>query len=47
VNHAFERRALAPELLGAFGLAPDGRVFEFPQDLGQPLAASFIVKDTP
>jgi hypothetical protein len=46
-DHAFELGALATELLGTLGVLPDGRVFELAQDLGQPLALSFIVKGTP
>jgi len=46
-DHAFELGALATEFLRALGLAPDAGILEFPQDLGQPLAASFVVKGTP
>jgi hypothetical protein len=43
----FEPGALAAELLGALGVVPDRRLFELPQDFGEPLAARFVVKGTP
>jgi len=43
----FELRALATELLCTLGLAPDRRVLELSQDLGQALAAPLVVKGTP
>jgi hypothetical protein len=46
-DHAFEPGALASEFLRALRIAPDGRVLEFPQDLGQALAATLVVKETP
>ncbi len=42
-----ELGALTAEFLGAVGLAPDGRILEFPQHLGQALAAALVVKGTP
>jgi hypothetical protein len=42
-----ELRALATELLRLLGLLPDRGVFEFPQDLREPLAAPLVVKGTP
>jgi hypothetical protein len=46
-DDALELRALAAELLRALGLTPDPGILEFPQDLRQSLAASFVVKGTP
>jgi hypothetical protein len=46
-DDAVELGALASQFLGAFGVLPDGGVFELAQDLGQPLALSVIVKGTP
>jgi hypothetical protein len=42
-----QRHALATERLGTLGVGPDVRVFELPQDLGQPLLLAGVVKDTP
>ena len=42
-----EPGALAAEFLGALRLVPDGRILEFPQHLGQALAAAVVVKETP
>jgi len=46
-DDSFEFRALAPELLRALGVAPDRGVLELPQDLVEPLVATFVVKGTP
>ena len=46
-DNGLELRALAAELLRAFGLGPDRGVREFAQHLGQSLAAALVVKDTP
>jgi hypothetical protein len=42
-----ELGAFATEFLGALRVLPDRRVLQFPQDLRKPLAAPFVVKDTP
>jgi hypothetical protein len=47
VDDRFELAALPAEFLRALRLLPDGRVFEFPQDFGEPLSLARIVKDTP
>jgi hypothetical protein len=47
MHHLFQPRAFPPELLGAFRIIPDGRVFEFPAYLGQAFSARIEVKDTP
>ena len=46
-DDGLELGPLAAELLGAVGLAPDGGILELAQDLGQALAATLVVKDTP
>jgi hypothetical protein len=46
-DDAFELGPLAAEFLSTVGLLPDGGVFEFAQDLGQPLALAIVVKGTP
>jgi hypothetical protein len=46
-DHFLQSRTLLAEILRAFGIVPDGRVFEFAADLGQLLALVVIVKDTP
>jgi len=43
----FELGALAAEFLRPLRLLPDGGILEFPQDLGEALAAALVVKDTP
>jgi hypothetical protein len=47
VDDALESRALAAELLRAILIVPDRRILELAEDLGEALAAAFIVKDTP
>lgn len=42
-----QRRALAAQFLGVFGLVPDVRVFEFAVDFDQALMLLIVVKDTP
>jgi len=38
---------LTPQFLGAFGVVPDGGIFELALDLGQAFFLDIIVKDTP
>jgi hypothetical protein len=47
MDHAFEAGPLAAEFLRPLRFAPDGGVFEFPEDLGQAFTAPVVVKDTP
>jgi len=42
-----QRRALAAQLLGVFGLVPDGRIFKLAIDFDQTLMLLIVVKDTP
>ena len=42
-----QQRTLAPQRLGACGVVPDRRVFQFPIDLFQALLLGVVVKDTP
>jgi hypothetical protein len=46
-DYSLEPGAFAPEFLGALGLIPDGRIFEFPEYLGQTLGTPVVVKGTP
>jgi hypothetical protein len=39
--------ALAPELLGALGLRPDGLILELPGDLFKTLFLAVVLKETP
>jgi hypothetical protein len=43
----FQPRTFTAEFLGTLGIIPDGRVFQFPTDLGQPFGAGIEVKGTP
>jgi hypothetical protein len=47
LDDTLELGALAAQLLRTLRLAPDGRVFEFAQDLGQSFGFARIVKGTP
>jgi hypothetical protein len=46
-DQRIELGALATELLRLPGRAPDVRVFELARDLGQPVLAMVVLKDTP
>ena len=46
-DDSLELAALAAQFLRAFGLGPDGRVFELPQDFSEPLGLASVVKGTP
>jgi hypothetical protein len=47
VDHLLQTGPLTPELLGTLRVVPDIGGFQFPADLGQPLASGIEVKDTP
>jgi hypothetical protein len=42
-----EACALAPELLGTLGRAPDGRILELAVDFFEPLFLAIVLKETP
>ncbi|NIJ70649.1 hypothetical protein FHY09_003126 [Xanthomonas sp. 60] len=42
-----QQRALAPQVLGVFGLVPDIGIFEFPRYFFEPFLLGVVVKDTP
>ncbi|AMB88214.1 hypothetical protein AWM79_03985 [Pseudomonas agarici] len=42
-----QRRALAAQVLGVFGVVPDSRIFKLAIDFGQALMLLIVVKDTP
>ena len=45
-HHAFQHFALAPQVLCAFGILPDGRIFGEFADFGQAFLFGIEVKDT-
>jgi hypothetical protein len=47
MHHFLEAGPFPSQFLGAFGIVPDRGIFQFPRDLGQPLALGIEVKDTP
>jgi hypothetical protein len=47
VDDPVERRPLLAELLGAFGVVPDVRVFQLASYFLEPFALGVVVKDTP
>jgi len=47
INDRFQRRALFPQRLGAFGLVPDIRLFEFSVYFFETFFLCIVVKDTP
>jgi hypothetical protein len=47
MHHLLKAGAFTPEFLSTLRIVPDGGVFKFPADLGQPLAPGIEVKDTP
>jgi hypothetical protein len=42
-----QARAFAPELLGARGIRPDGRILQLARNLFEPLALAIVLKETP
>jgi hypothetical protein len=47
MHHFLEARPFPSQLLRTLRIVPDRRIFQFPCDLGQPLALGIEVKDTP
>ena len=45
-HHVFQRLAFLAQFLGAFGVVPDGRVFQRAGDLAQLQGFGIVVKDT-